>query len=464
MLLVGGKIKTCHAPVMPRGYTERHMKALARGLKNNLTKYFFMKKLIKSLFVGLILMITIEPTLLNAQDLFSRRLPDPQDSLNNVVMVGPDSSVLVFRISSQNPQYPMWANSAFMIHKMTRFNKSDGSLVDSIKTYSKYSMINSTQIVNGRNVILYSLLETKDRKRKDIVTVMDDLYGTLNCNFSRKPLCLVSVDNANGNNRVNWNLNTGAEVFYIYRESTSANDYELIGTIYDDTTGYFIDTTSNPLKKSNRYRMTARYECGDITPASIPHKTIHLSASPNTTGGVSLIWDHYEGFEFSTYYIFRGTDPDSLVALDSIQASLNFYTDLEPDSGIVYYEIRAYKTTPCVDSPSYYNRTGEYMETASNRVIKPSIIIETGIDAGTALKAKIYPNPAKDKIIIEFPNAGNSSYELQLTDVFGKNVYSGRTNTSSFEIDKKYLNINSGVFWIKLTGDKTFVLKVVFIE
>ncbi|MFC2137833.1 T9SS type A sorting domain-containing protein, partial [Bacteroidota bacterium] len=52
-------------------------------------------------------------------------------------------------------------------------------------------------------------------------------------------------------------------------------------------------------------------------------------------------WNHYEGFQFGSYYLYRGTTIDGLTLLDTIPSSLNSYSDLDLPTGTgnVFYQI-----------------------------------------------------------------------------------------------------------------------------
>lgn len=56
----------------------------------------------------------------------------------------------------------------------------------------------------------------------------------------------------------------------------------------------------------------------------------------------------YEGADYSTYIIYRGTSQDSLQQIDVMPAGGNTtYTDAEAPAGDVYYQVGVMMTTPC---------------------------------------------------------------------------------------------------------------------
>ena len=322
-------------------------------------------------------------------------------------------------------------------HVIYQFNKSNGALSDSIQFINQnLSVIAISQNTNKNVTINKQINSTPDNI---ILTVFDDNFNKQTCNLSKEPICFVSVDKASGKNKINWGIGEAIE-YNVYREKSIAGVYELIGKSNSKTVDYFIDTLSNPLKQSNRYVLTAKYECGVTTPYSLPHKTIHLSASPNTTGGINLIWDGYSGFDIGTYYIYRGSQPDSMILIDSIQASLNSYTDLKPQSNLLYYEIRARKYGNC--TANIYYKSGSFLESVSNRVSNSN----TGINDIKNSNIKIYPNPTNNIINIEGLNK-NENNTIQIFDVQGKLVFTKTINEKGM-IDLSELN--KGVYVIKI--------------
>lgn len=65
-------------------------------------------------------------------------------------------------------------------------------------------------------------------------------------------------------------------------------------------------------------------------------------------------------------------------------------------------------------------------------------------------KIKVYPNPAKDHLVIDFGNYYSiTGYEINIFDVAGKSVYSSTINKSSETIDLNTWN-GKGVYFLKI--------------
>ena len=54
---------------------------------------------------------------------------------------------------------------------------------------------------------------------------------------------------------------------------------------------------------------------------------------------MNLIWEGYQGLNFGSYIIYRGTSPNNMTQLATIQSNLSSYTDLTPPTGAVYYQM-----------------------------------------------------------------------------------------------------------------------------
>ncbi len=71
---------------------------------------------------------------------------------------------------------------------------------------------------------------------------------------------------------------------------------------------------------------------------------------------------------------------------------------------------------------------------------------------------KVYPNPAKDKLIVSINNNGNSA--IVITDMLGKSVKQIKTSELQTEINVS--DLQDGVYFVQLMqGNKSFVDKVV---
>ena len=248
-------------------------------------------------------------------------------------------------------------------------------------------------------------------------------------------ICVVGVDSITNNIRVVWEEpnTTAIDSFYIYKESNVTNVYTQVGSRSYDSLSVWIDPISNPAVQSYRYKITALDTCGAQTPLSGFHKTIHLTINQGVGGAWNLIWSHYEGINFGSYNIYRGTAPNSMVLLTSIQSNLNSYTDLTAPVGNIYYQIEIINPNICTPSKST-----NYSSSKSNVVTNNSI----GIYEGLNTLFKVYPNPANKEINI-LTDSRNVGSPFELIDFTGRKVLSGKIESENSRINIEGISIGN---------------------
>jgi hypothetical protein len=172
----------------------------------------------------------------------------------------------------------------------------------------------------------------------------------LNASAMNPPeICIAGVDSASNHNIIVWEPPVSAAIdsFLVYREGTVANVFEKIGAVEYNGLSTFIDAASNPRQQAYRYNISILDTCGIETLQSEYHKTVHLTINSGIGGSWNLIWNHYEGFPFGSYNIYRGTDSSNMSLLTTIASTFNSYTDLTPPVGLLYYQLEVVKSTPC---------------------------------------------------------------------------------------------------------------------
>jgi len=207
------------------------------------------------------------------------------------------------------------------------------------------------------------------------VTVSDN-YGcvipspvyTVNTSFLQPPeICIVGVD-TNNYNRIIWEKPPTVLIdsFFVYRESITAGQYDKIGTLPYNAPGIFSDVNSNPQIRAYRYKLAAKDTCGGQTLLSDFHKSIHLTINAGLNGAWNLIWDGYVGFPFGSYIIYRGITPSNMTLLTQLPSTLSSYTDLNPPSGTVYYQIEVLKANGCYPDSIFSKVNTNYNSSRSN--------------------------------------------------------------------------------------------------
>jgi hypothetical protein len=145
-------------------------------------------------------------------------------------------------------------------------------------------------------------------------------------------ICVVSVDSATGKNLVIWEKPNiaGVDSYFVYKETNQFNVFNKVGALGVHDFSTFMDINSNPQQQAARYKLAVLDTCGNINLQSNAHKTIHLTINSGLGNVWNLIWNHYEGFVFPSYNIYRGTTGNGLQLLTSVPSGNNSYTDMSP--------------------------------------------------------------------------------------------------------------------------------------
>lgn len=147
-------------------------------------------------------------------------------------------------------------------------------------------------------------------------------------------ICLTTVDSTSSKNEIVWEkpVANNIDSFFIYRESTT-NNYQRVGAVAYNQLSRFIDTTNgvNPNVTSYRYKLSVLDSCGNESPLSDHHKTMHIIVSKDINNDPVIQWDDYEGFVVNSYRILRDTTGAyDWGLLGTVAFGINSYTDLSP--------------------------------------------------------------------------------------------------------------------------------------
>ena len=151
---------------------------------------------------------------------------------------------------------------------------------------------------------------------------------------------------------------------------------------------------------------------------------------------MNLIWSDYQGFDFGSYSIYRGTSPNTLNLLTTIASNLNSYTDVNPPAGETYYMIEV---------------AGVSCDPSRSVVYSHSNIIDSmvGIDDFESASSSIslYPNPAKTDIVLQV-NTPLIGQDYVIFDTIGKVIYKSKIQSTNEIIHLK--NFNNGNYFVKV--------------
>lgn len=281
-------------------------------------------------------------------------------------------------------------------------------------------------------------------------------------------ICIALVDSSLGKNRIIWDdpPDIGLiDSFKIYKLNASGN-FSLLSVVPNNIRE-IVDYSSIPLVHSDFYRISVVDTCNVESLPGNYHKTTHLNVSPAIPQGFALTWDHYQGFNFSKYYIYRGFSNSTLQLYDSIAYNplVYTYTDTTSIQLPLYYMISAVKPgIPCIGSSSK-DMSGPYSQSLSN-VIDNIALIDTSIHVNIIInkinneEIILFPNPAGNKINILYNNIDNAVLYAEIYDLLGNKVIAQFLNKNNNSINLH--NLNNGLYLIKIkTNNGLYVKKFV---
>ncbi len=261
-------------------------------------------------------------------------------------------------------------------------------------------------------------------------------------------ICMVTFDTTVNKNKVIWNKHQGNHVahYNVFRETYQNNVFAKIGEVPYANLSVYVDPTSDPLVKSDRFRISGTDSAGHESEKSPFHKTIHLNINPGISG-FNLIWNHYEGFEFHTYRIHRKHETGAWEVIDSIASNVDSYTDLYSGSGVMTYFIEVVRTEPCTPSLKSDEFPGVISNTASAAPL--------GVKEGALNGILLYPNPVGSKLNLALP--GNNLYHVDLIRPDGVTLSRNTVNGPKAEIN--VAGLANGLYILRIADDNGVVLR-----
>jgi len=298
----------------------------------------------------------------------------------------------------------------------------------------------------------------------------DPAIVTVTYPYEGEGICLLSVDPETEKNMVIWEKTEGVgiESYNIYRESATADIYEVIGNVPFDNLSVFIDVNSQPEVKSYKYKISVVDTCGNESPMSAYHKTMLLVSNLGPTS-INLSWTEYVvesgGFGFVKYLIYRGDASDNLALLDSIASDNTSYPDYDPPTGRMYYRVAGVKATKCYPSVSTGKKagTGPYSQSMSNLEDNR---LQTGIQDlrdGT-YNLKIYPNPFGQQTRITYRLDKTSDVKIEVFNLLGARTADIVHETQnpgdfSYDLNASEMGVAEGVFYLRFTVNGNTTVK-----
>ena len=277
-------------------------------------------------------------------------------------------------------------------------------------------------------------------------------------------ICMVTVEPEITKNQIVWTKKSSSSIagYNIFKLSYTGN-FKLLAFIPYDSLSYCIDGTSNPQTTPGYYTISAVDKCGNESEMSDYHKTLHLNVSESSQAdGYSLTWSHYEGFDFSTYIIYRGNSPDSLLPIDTISYNIgNYtYTDLNaPKTNFSYYQIGAVRSLgSCIATKA---SSGPFSHSISN--IEDNRLRDDNIDYNSNIASvNAFPNPTNGEVNISYSLSSPEDAEISVVSLTGIVIYKKTIPAASQNAVRMEIK-NPGIYMIRVKVKNSVVIKRIIV-
>jgi hypothetical protein len=264
---------------------------------------------------------------------------------------------------------------------------------------------------------------------------------------STPPICIIGIDEATGKYRIVWEKRESNVIreYKIYRESNQSDVYLEIGSTLQDELSVFVDSSSAPDILPHRYKISVVNTCGSESELSAYHQTMHLTANLSISKDVNLLWSGYMGIPFPAYVIYRGTHPDSMTLLMQVPSTVTSFTDDDPPSGMIYYQVGMSNPSGCLPSRK---TSPDYSLSLSNteEVLNPS----GTNDISEEDRLTIYPNPSGTDLYILLPANVSCPAKFEVLNIIGVPVLEGIIDQRSYRLYTG--SLPEGMYILKTDG------------
>ncbi|MBU0763282.1 MAG: T9SS type A sorting domain-containing protein, partial [Bacteroidetes bacterium] len=278
------------------------------------------------------------------------------------------------------------------------------------------------------------------------------------------PIGFVTVDSITEKNMIMWrNIDTTQISHYkLYRESSQQDVYYLLAEVPYDSLITFFDTLSKPEQHSWKYKISVVDLCGRESFLSRGHRTMHLKTKKHDDY-VRLSWNHYEGFGYDEFYIYRSVEPQPYILLDSVLITENHYIDSFPPVGTLNYVLEVIDTASVNDSSKAVGTN--YNSSRSN--VDGIIIIEVAVNEPAfpgILHVEVYPNPNTGEFTLAIELREEHDVTVEITDMLGKVVYRKQIKGIQGKNSTLFTLSSNGVYTIRVKAGENIINKRVVVR
>ena len=328
----------------------------------------------------------------------------------------------------------------------TACNASNGAVTISVSEEELiYSWSNNKQSKNLMNV-------PAGDYRLDVVNPETNCKASLSVTvpsikLKQPEIALVTVSQESGKNLVVWlKENTDLIDYYtIYRVDTAKNKYDKVVDVPYSELSVYEDLQANPMERAWKYKMSATDVCGNETPMSDYHSSLHLMKIKSLGVENHLAWDPYEGIDFDSYVILRKTKVKGVAEIDTlamIPSDLTSYTDTLPARGTTSYYVG-------VKLPETINPKTQFLKAESGPfsiALSNIAEVENYVAVQNVVKSNADVYAIGHTIYVKNPDG----LETTIYDIKGRKLEISTTDYSS----EFFMTLN-GIYLVKV-GELTF--------
>ncbi len=261
--------------------------------------------------------------------------------------------------------------------------------------------------------------------------------------YSDLSICYVTEDtsSAGNSNRIYFNNPNKYNVEYIQirKESSITDVYDSIGQVSAQSAS-FLDTVSNNQSQTVKYKVCIIDSCGNISTESDAHRTILLQANLSASNSVNLNWSAYEGFEYSSYFIYRSINNGNFSLRTTLPTSTLTYNDVTANTSVNNYSYFVGIVPPTCD----FQNKKEDLLMSNIKEFKDGTTSINSIDINYGIE--IYPNPTKGSFDI-LNKSRNQITNIKVFNSAGKEIINSSDTSLNLENNAK------GVYIIQVSFD-----------